>query len=222
MCFSPSHLSISTIVVCRLGSWHASVLGPLPSLSSSGFWPYRLSPGLAISALVFHDSAFRLPSSARSFSRHHLYLAFELVQTISASSIWGIPPSGSMRASFQMSTFLTWSSLVFPLAHHSMRISVVCNFLSPFFLTAQQSAPYTIGFYREIAMQSRTRLATLMGVMCSTSQCELRSTFPNLRVTNVIRTVTFYTLPPLELPTSSWMTRSQRSRRRDKGLWPVL
>ena len=57
-----------------------------------------------------------------------------------------------------------------------------------------------------------------MGVMCSTSQCELRSTFPNLRVTNVIRIVTFYTLPPLESPTSSWMTRSQRSRRRDKGL----
>ena len=69
-----------------------------------------------------------------------------------------------------------------------------------------------IGLYREIA------IATLMGVMCSTSQCELRSTFPNLRVTNVIRIVTFYTLPPLESPTSSWMTRSQRSRRRDKGL----
>ena len=55
--------------------------------------------------------------------------------------------------------------------------------------------------------------------MCSTSQCELRSTFPNLRVTNVIRIVTYYTLPPLESPDSSWMTRSQRSRRRDKGLW---
>ena len=61
-----------------------------------------------------------------------------------------------------------------------------------------------------------------MGVMCSTSQCELRSTFPNLRVTNVIRIVTLYTLPPLESPTSSWMTRSQRSRRRDKGLYDRL
>ena len=50
---------------------------------------------------------------------------------------------GYMCASFQMSTFLTWSSLVLPLAHRSMRISVVCNFLS-FFLTAQHSAPYTI------------------------------------------------------------------------------
>ena len=45
---------------------------------------------------------------------------------------------------FQMSTFLTWSSLVFPLAHRSMRISVVCNFLSSFFLTAQHSAPYAM------------------------------------------------------------------------------
>ena len=78
--------------------------------------------------------------------------------------------------------------------------------------------------YRPIAktpLQGPHRLAmyfaTLTGVMCSTSQCELRSTFPNLRVTNVIRIVTYYTLPPLELPDSSWMTRSQRSRRRDKG-----
>ena len=68
-------------------------------------------------------------------------------------------------------------------------------------------------------LQSRTRLATLMGAMCSTSQCELRSTFPNLHVTNVIRIVTFYTLPPLESPISSWVTRSQRSRRRNKGLY---
>ena len=39
-----------------------------------------------------------------------------------------------------------------------------------------------IGLYREIAIEiaiSRKSLATLMGVMCSTSQCELRSTFPN-------------------------------------------
>ena len=33
-----------------------------------------------------------------------------------------------------------------------------------------------------------------------------------------ISIVTFYTLSPLESPTSSWMTRSRRSRRRDKGL----
>ena len=73
-------------------------------------------------------------------------------------------------------------------------------------------------FIAKTPLQSRTSLATLTGVMCSTSQCELRSTFPTSRVTNVIRIVTYYTLPQLESPDSSWMTRSQRSRRRDKGL----
>ena len=74
-------------------------------------------------------------------------------------------------------------------------------------------------FIANTPLQSRTRSATLTGAMCSTSQCELRSTFPNLRVTNVIHIVTYYTLPRIESPTSSWMTRSQRSRRRDKGLY---
>ena len=53
---------------------------------------------------------------------------------------------GYMCVSFQMSTFLTWSTLVFPLAHRNMRISVACNFLS-FFLTAQHSAPYTMASF---------------------------------------------------------------------------
>ena len=65
-------------------------------------------------------------------------------------------------------------------------------------------------------------MATLTGAMCSTSQCELRSTFPNLRVTNVIHIVTYYTLPRIESPTSSWMTRSQHSRCRDKGLYEYV
>ena len=52
-----------------------------------------------------------------------------------------------------------------------------------------------IGLYREnaIAIQKESGDSN---VKCSTSQCELRSTFPNLRVTNVIRIVTYYTLPP--------------------------
>ena len=52
---------------------------------------------------------------------------------------------------------------------------------------------------------SRTRLATLSGVMCNTSQCELRSLRVNSGMLNVIRIVTYYTLPPLESPTSSWI-----------------
>ena len=52
---------------------------------------------------------------------------------------------------------------------------------------------------------SRTRLATLTGAMYKTSQCELRSLRVNSGMLNVIRIVTYYTLPPLESPTSSWI-----------------
>ena len=58
--------------------------------------------------------------------------------------------------------------------------------------------------------------------MCNTSQCKLRSTFRNLRVPNVICIVTCYTLPLLESPDSFWMTWSQRSWRRDKGIFPLM
>ena len=67
----------------------------------------------------------------------------------------------------------------------------------------------TIGLYRDVWIaaiaSSRTRLATLSGVMCNTSQCELRSLRVNSGMLNVIRIVTYYTLPPLESPTSSWI-----------------
>ena len=130
-------------VVCRLGSWHVSVFGPLPSQSSSASWPYRLSPGLAISALVCLDFAFCLPVSAISFSWHHLSRLCTCPNHLNLFSLRN-SAIGYTCASFQMSTFLTWSSLVFPLAHRSMRISVVRNSLSYFFLTAQHSAPYTM------------------------------------------------------------------------------
>ena len=58
---------------------------------SSGFFPYRLSPDLAISALVCLGFAFHLLSSLGiSFSWHHLFLAFAHIQTISTSSLRGI------------------------------------------------------------------------------------------------------------------------------------
>ena len=78
----------------------------------------------------------------------------------------------------------------------------------------QKSAPVfsrieSIGLYRDVWIaaiaSSRTRLATLSGVMCNTSQCELRSLRVNSGMLNVIRIVTYYTLPPLESPTSSWI-----------------
>ena len=70
-------------------------------------------------------------------------------------------------------------------------------------------ALHVIGLYRDVWIaaiaSSRTRLATLMGVMCKTSQCELRSLRVNSGMLNVIRIVTHHTLPPLESPTSSWI-----------------
>ena len=58
-----------------------------------------------------------------------------------------------------------------------------------------------IGLYRDVWIaaiaSSRTRLATLTGVMCKTSsQCELRSLRVNSGMLNVIRIVTYYILPP--------------------------
>ena len=102
-CRNTSHLLTYPplhFVMCRIGSLHASVLGPLPPLSSSGFWPHRLLPGLAISALVCLEFAFHLPSSTIYFSWHHLYLAFAHVQTISTSSLRN-SAIGYMCASFQ-------------------------------------------------------------------------------------------------------------------------
>ena len=65
------------------------------------------------------------------------------------------------------------------------------------------------GLYRDVWIaaiaSSRTSLATLMGVMCNTSQCELRSLRVHSGMLNVIRIVTYYTLPPLEWPDSFWI-----------------
>ena len=81
-------------------------------------------------------------------------------------------------------------SLLFPanwdtICHYPLQVS-----------SGFSSATTIIGLYREIAIaiQKESDDSNLMGVMCSTSQCEFRSTFPNLRVTNVIRIVRFYTL----------------------------
>ena len=89
-------------------------------------------------------------SSVLCHLSRHLVSGNIVFHQVSPSQLWSASISLSVYlhlqylASFQMSTFLTWSSLVFPLAHHSMRISVVCNFLSSFFLTAQHYAPYTM------------------------------------------------------------------------------
>ena len=70
-------------------------------------------------------------------------------------------------------------------------------------------SPFSIGLYRDVWIaaiaSSRTRLATLTGAMCKTSQCELRSLRVKSGMLNVIRIVTYYTLPPLESPDSFWI-----------------
>ena len=76
-------------------------------------------------------------------------------------------------------------------------------------LTGKVPKAASIGLYRDVWIaaiaSSRTRLATLTGAMCKKSQCELRSLRVNSGMLNVIRIVTYYTLPPLESPTSSWI-----------------
>ena len=111
----------------------------------------HLSSHLVSGHIVFHQvSPSQLWSASISLSFCNIFL---VASSLSLLCTW---PNHlnlfSLRnsvivyrcASFQMSTFLTRPSLVFPLAHRSMRISVVCNFLSSFFLTAQYSAPYTM------------------------------------------------------------------------------
>ena len=78
---------------------------------------------------------------------------------------------------------------------------------------------YLYAFIAKTPLQSRVRQDTHLVVMCTMSQCKLRCPIRNVLVTNAICIVAYYTLPPIESPDSFWMTRSQRSRRRDKGLW---
>ena len=61
-------------------------------------------------------------------------------------------------------------------------------------------------FIAKTPLPSRVRQDTHLVIMCTTSQWKLRCPFRNFPVTNVIFIVTYYTLPPIELPDSFWMT----------------
>ena len=93
----------------------------------------------------------------------------------------------------------------------------------PIIVCADMPRRADIGLYRDVWIaaiaSSRTRLATLTGAMCKTSQCELRSLRVNSGMLNVIRIVTYYTLPPLESPDSFWIAMAIS---RDKGLCPYF
>ena len=101
--FSPSHLYSSF----RAGL--VRVFGFLPSQWSSGFWPYRLSPGLAISALVCLDFAFHLLSSVISLSWAHIYLAFAYVQTeVTLTNCLSLSHSLSPPLSLSLYLIISW------------------------------------------------------------------------------------------------------------------
>ena len=145
--FSPSHLSISTLlsVPARITTYQC-----LRSSAISGvIWFLAISSFTRSCHLSFGLPRFRFPSTVISSAISFLvasYLA-RLCTCPNHLNLFSLRNSaiGYMCASFQMSTFLTWSSLVFPLAHHILHISVVCNFLSSFFPTAQHPSPYTMG-----------------------------------------------------------------------------
>ena len=87
-----------------------------------------------------------------------------------------------------------------------------CCFDRGLFTPSVEGASYpidAIGLYRDVWIaaiaSSRTRLATLTGAMCKTSQCELRTLRVISGMLNVIRIETYYTLPTLESPDSFWI-----------------
>ena len=122
------------------------------------------------------------------------------------------------------STRLFWTTSAFIVAHMTTSVAFICYRLynlGRIFIYSdipgrtvshsieQTSCTPSIGLYRDVWIaaiaSSRTSLATLMGVMCNKPQCELRSLRVNSGMLNVLRIVTYYTLPPLESPYSSWI-----------------
>ena len=95
-------------VVCQLWSWHANVI-----------WFLAMYSFTRSCHLSFYRPRFRFPSTvicniflvASSLSRFCKCPTHIILFALRNSAI------GYMCASFQMSTFLTWSSRVFPLAH---------------------------------------------------------------------------------------------------------
>ena len=121
------------LVFCHLSRYLVSGHILFYQVSPSRLWSASIS--LSIYCHLFYLSRGLISLSRLCTCPNHLNLF-----SLRYSAI------GYMCASFQVSTFLTWSILVFALAHRNMRISVVCNFLS-FLLTAQHSAPYTMASF---------------------------------------------------------------------------
>ena len=93
--------------------------------------------------------------------------------------------------------------------HPSITSQFIYIHVSPWKSCIYATNAPSISLYRYVWIaaiaSSRTSLATLTGVMCNTSQCELRSLRVNSGMLNVIHIVTYCTLPPLESPDSFWI-----------------
>ena len=120
----------------------------------------------------------------------------------------GRPSTWSASAAVAMPTGMLGSWRV-----RHVTVRVTCSYVQEPCALWNRNSPmnkhHAIGLYRDVWIaaiaSSRTRLATLTGAMCKTPQCELRSLRVNSGMLNVIRIVTYYTLPPLESPYSFWI-----------------
>ena len=74
---------------------------------------------------------------------------------------------------------------------------------------------WRIGLYRENAIVIESEANDSFGGNVYNVTMQITLSIPEF---NVMFIVTYYTSPPIESSDSFWMTRSQRSRRRDKSL----
>ena len=131
-----SHLSASTL--CSVPAW----IMTCQCLRSSAIHPSSSGH------ILFHQvSLSQLWSASISLSiYHHLQYISRGIIFISPLHV-SKPSQPLLSEEFRHPPDVYISqmiySLIFPLAHRNMRISV-CNFLFSFFLTAQHSAPYTM------------------------------------------------------------------------------
>ena len=120
--FHSSHLSASTLrsVPARIMTCQCL----RSSAISVVIWFLAISSFTGSRHLSFGLPRFRFPSTVIcniSLVASYLSRLFTCPNHLNLFSLRN-SATGYMCASFQMSTFLTWSSLVFPLAHRSMRI----------------------------------------------------------------------------------------------------
>ena len=89
----------------------------------------------------------------------------------------------------------------------AIKAYIVCSFVFACIFTKAIFLTYTeiLGLRFLLFIYSCTFFLVKTGVMCNTSQCELRSLRVNSGMLNVMCIVTYYTLSPIESPDSFWI-----------------